>query len=231
MDRTKPRRERSGGISRLQRERNDARFALSARGAPREVRRLAERPRVTTLLLVLDWITDHLALGGCFPIQAAADLARAHAIRRVVDLREEECDDAVALRRHGIVLLHLPTADRCAVAPGPLRRGVEWVRRSLRDSHRVLVHCQHGIGRSALLVLCVLVADGHDPLDAMTLIKDRRPVASPSPEQLQAFRGFIARLRRRGGTDADVPSFEALAQIAYRHLQIDEPPRAEPPSP
>jgi hypothetical protein len=79
--------------------------------------------------------------------------------------------------------------------------------------------------------LCVLVADGHDPLEAMTLIKDRRPVASPSPEQLQAFRGFIARLRRRGGTDADVPSFEALAQIAYRHLQIDEPPRAEPPSP
>jgi protein-tyrosine phosphatase len=169
--------------------------------------------------LAVDWVTEQLAVGGCFPTHAAAELARAHAVRCVVDVRLEDCDDAVALRRHGISFLHLPTADKCAIAPQPLRAGVTWVRRALDDGARVLVHCQHGIGRSALLALCVLVANDHPPLDAMTLLKDRRPVASPSPEQLQAFIDFMRDLRGESGRPRSIPSFDALASIAYRHLQ------------
>jgi predicted protein tyrosine phosphatase len=185
------------------------------------VPRPTDRAPVIPARLSIDWLTDKLALGGCFPAGAAAELARTHRCHYVVDVREEACDDAVSLRRHGISLLHLPTEDRCAISPAMLARGVAWVRQALGAGGRVLIHCHHGIGRSALLALCVLVADGRDPLDAMTLIKDARPVVSPSPEQLEAFIAFVERTRRASGVPASVPTFDALAWIAYRHLRGD----------
>jgi protein-tyrosine phosphatase len=170
--------------------------------------------------LDIDWLTDSLAIGGCFASDAVEQLARVLRIACVVDVRAEACDEEVLLRRHGIVLLHLPTADKCAIDPQILRRGVAWVRAKLDAGSRVLIHCQYGIGRSALLALCVLVDRGLSPMDAMTLLKDSRAVASPSPEQIEAFLGFA---KERAGQLAEgapwsVPSFEALARVAYRHL-------------
>ncbi len=175
--------------------------------------------------LGFDWLTDGLALGGSFPPAAALHLAREHRITRVVDLRAECCDEETALRRHGIRLLHLPTPDTCAVSPAKLAAGVSWVAAALAAGRRVLVHCQHGIGRSALLALCVLVDAGMPPLEAMRLAKDAREVVSPSPDQLRAFIGFAGR-RRRLTSPWAVPSFEALAAIAYRHLQRPARPAA-----
>ncbi len=59
----------------------------------------------------------------------------------------------------------------------------------------MLIHCQHGIGRSALLALCVLVDQGWQPLDALTHAKDRRAQVSPSRSQ---YEGWAAWLRARG---------------------------------
>ena len=169
-------------------------------------------------MLNLDWLTEDLAVGGSFPREAAGRLAREHEITRVVDLRDEDCDEIVSLRRHGIRHLHLPTPDACAISPADLARGVAWVAGALAARRKVLIHCQHGIGRSALLAMCVLVDTGVPPLAAMLLAKDAREVVSPSPEQLGAFIAFAQ--QRRGPTASwVVPSFEALAEIAYRHLQ------------
>jgi hypothetical protein len=163
--------------------------------------------------LDLSWITPELAIGGCFPIECAAELVREHRIAAVVDLREEARDDEVLLSRHGLELLHLPTPDVHAVTLAMLDDGVAFVVRHLDAGRRVLVHCQHGIGRSALLGLCVLVARGHAPLAALGLAKDRRAQISPSPDQ---FEGWAAWLRARG---VEVPAFDAFAAIAYRHLR------------
>ena len=97
--------------------------------------------------------------------------------------------------------------------------GVAWVRGRLDAGTRVLIHCEHGIGRSALLALCTLVAGGTDPLDAMNRLKTARPVASPAAEQLEAFRSWVERFRQRTGARVEVPSFEALAWVAYAHLR------------
>jgi predicted protein tyrosine phosphatase len=173
----------------------------------------ARRPAVR---MNFDWLTDRIAVGGWFAAETAEMLAGLHGITRVVDLRGEDCDDELALARNGMRLLHLPTEDSCAVAPEAIERGVEWVRAALRARHRILIHCQHGIGRSALLALCVMVDSGIPPLMAMTLAKDARAVVSPSPEQLQAFMAFAT--TRSAGQAWTVPSFEELASIAYRHL-------------
>ncbi len=152
---------------------------------------------------------------------AAARLAAEHGISRVVDVRVEACDDEAVLRVHGIRLLHLPTQDTRAISQRRLRDGVAFVSEGLDRGERVLVHCQYGIGRSALLALCTLVARGTAPLAALEAVKRARPVISPSPEQLEALGVFAARVKDERGAPWEVPSVPALGAIAWRHLRAD----------
>jgi len=167
----------------------------------------------------LSWVTDRLAVGGSFPAERARLLAEVHRVKAVVDLRSEARDDEVALRRHGMTFLHLPTDDHCAVTPARLDDGVMFATWHLERGERVLIHCEHGIGRSATLALCVLVAGGLDPLDALALAKDRRSLVSPSPAQFECWMRWLVRERQRSGAGWDLPSFDAFKAIAYRHLR------------
>jgi protein-tyrosine phosphatase len=168
----------------------------------------------------LHFVTPELAVGASFPREAAARLAREHGIGRVVDLRLEARDDEAELRVHGIRLLHLPTEDCCAVSARHLRDGVAFAVDGLDRGERVFIHCQYGIGRSALLTLCVLVARGTPPLEAMARVKGARSVVSPSPEQLQAFVRYCR--EARGEAAWAVPSVQAVGEIAWRHLRRAE---------
>jgi predicted protein tyrosine phosphatase len=181
--------------------------------------------------LNLSWITPQLAVGGRYPMEAATHLARALGVRHVVDVRVEDCDDERVLREHGITLLHLPTQDMRALQRRMIHDGVAWVRARLAEGHRVLIHCEHGIGRSALLALCVLVDAGHGPLGALALAKRQRAVVSPSPEQLEAFRAFCADWREAHAPAWQVPTFDELAWIAYSHLREPGLAQNEAPEP
>jgi protein-tyrosine phosphatase len=167
------------------------------------------------------WLTPHLAVGGSFPPERAEHLARFFSVAAVVDLRVEACDDRVVLARHGLDFLHLPTDDHCAVAQPMLRSGVDFVNRHLDRGEGVLIHCQHGIGRSATLALCVLVSRGMPPLEALELAKTQRSLVSPSPAQYEAWVEWLQRWRAGRSPDWEVPHFEAFAAIAYRHLRAE----------
>jgi predicted protein tyrosine phosphatase len=160
----------------------------------------------------LHWLTDLLAVGGCFPMERARELAREHGIRSIIDLRGEACDDAELLSREGIEFLHLPTTDQMGPSREWLERGVEFAGQQMRRGNRVLIHCQEGIGRSPLLALCVLVAEGHEPLAALSLAKDRRELVSPSRAQYLAWADWLT---SRGQT---APDYHSFGCIAYRHL-------------
>jgi rhodanese-related sulfurtransferase len=159
-----------------------------------------------------DWLTDQLAVGGRFPCARAVQLAREHGIKAVIDLREEEQDDEELLAGAGIQLLLLPTPDLEPVSVSMLEQGVAFARKHMSDGDKVLIHCQHGIGRSALLALCVLVDHGMEPLAAIGHAKDRREKVSPSPSQ---FEGWCAWLDMRGH---HAPTMHDFGCIAYRHL-------------
>ena len=167
----------------------------------------------------LSWITDHLAVGGRFPSERAEALARELAIRAVVDLRSEARDDEEVLRTHGLTLLHLPTDDHHAVSQPMLEDGVAFVRPYLDRGERVLIHCEHGIGRSATLALCVLVERGYEPLQALELSKRRRALISPSPAQYEAWTKWLSRFARERRAGWEIPSFDAFKAIAYRHIE------------
>ncbi len=167
----------------------------------------------------LHFVTPELAVGASFPMEAAALLAREHGIGRVVDVRLEARDDEALLEVHGIRLLHLPTEDCCAISARHIRHGVRFAAEGMNQGQRVFIHCQYGIGRSALLSLCVLVARGVPPLEAMARMKDARSVVSPSPEQLTAFVRFCREVRPANGAAWPLPTVEALGAIAWRHLR------------
>lgn len=166
----------------------------------------------------LSWVTPDLAVGGRFGPAAAAVLAVRHDIRRVVDLRAEEQDDPAALRCHRVECLHLPTPDHHPVAPTMLSAGVAWVQEGLSRGERVLIHCEHGIGRSILLACCVLVSRGDSPRAALERIKAAREKASPSPAQLHALLDWSAAWHRGRQTPPPADTWDELARVAYRHL-------------
>jgi Dual specificity phosphatase, catalytic domain len=159
----------------------------------------------------LSWVTSQLAVGARFEMDEAGQLRRSHGIARVVDVRSECCDDEEVLRSHGLLLLKLPTDDCCAVSQEMLDDGVLWVRAQLAEGHGVYIHCEHGIGRSVLLCLCVLVDLGMEPVEALAHVKRARRKASPSPDQLEAFRRWVARRAER----FPVPPLDALCRIAW----------------
>lgn len=159
------------------------------------------------------WVMDGVAVGGCFGVHSAPALALDHGIRAVIDLREEDCDDADALARANLAFLHLPTPDLQAVTIEMLDRGVTFAREHLDRDERVLIHCQHGIGRSAMLALCVMVDRGMEPLQALAQAKQRRMHVSPSPQQ---FEGWASWMRARGHRP---PPFDQFAAIAYSNLR------------
>jgi protein-tyrosine phosphatase len=167
----------------------------------------------------LSWVTPLLALGGSFPASRALDVVRLWTIKAVVDLRAEACDDEQVLCSHGLAFLHLPTDDLCAVSQSMLDEGVAFTMGYLNAGERVLIHCEHGIGRSATLALCVLVGQGYAPLDALELAKSRRPLVSPSPVQYEAWAAWLVRWRESHRPGWEIPHFDAFKAIAYRHLQ------------
>ena len=160
----------------------------------------------------LSWLTDMLAVGGCFPMACAVDLAERHGIGAVIDLRQEDCDDERQLTAAGLRFLHLPTPDLHPPDVATLDRGVSFARDTVERGERVLIHCQHGIGRSPLLALCVMVDEGMEPLDALAQAKDRRLQVSPSRSQ---YDGWAAWLQSKGHA---VPDYHSFGCIAYRHL-------------
>jgi protein-tyrosine phosphatase len=163
------------------------------------------------------WILPNLAMGGARSIERAEELARAHNIRHIVDVRLEQKDDEEILRRHGMTLLHLPTEDMCAIALEMIDHGVAWVRGHLDNGSRVFIHCQWGIGRSALLTCCVLVSLGYSPAQALELAKKNRPIVSPSPEQLEALLAWSHNQQAKDGEPPHTETWGDLAAIAYGH--------------
>jgi protein-tyrosine phosphatase len=54
----------------------------------------------------------------------------------------------------------------------------------------VLIHCEHGVGRSVLLTCAVLVYNGMHALDALQLVQQKRWQASPNHRQVKRLREF-----------------------------------------
>jgi hypothetical protein len=161
----------------------------------------------------LSWILPDLALGGSFPCQYTSVLVEHYGLRAIIDVRSEYCDDADIMRSCGVRFLHLPTPDMARVSQEMLDSGVSFAASAADEGRKLLVHCEHGIGRSALVELCILTYRGFSPVAALSLAKDRRALLSPSEDQYDA---WVCWISRHGISPA--PTFHDFGVIAYRHL-------------
>ena len=139
--------------------------------------------------LNMSWITPQLAVGGRIHPRDIARLRKV-GVTRVVDTRSEYRDDEAALAAYGIRLLYLPTPDTQPLSIEQLREGSTWITQQIAEGERVLVHCEHGVGRSVLLAAAALVVGGMSADDAIKLVQQRRWQAAPNHRQMLRLQEF-----------------------------------------
>jgi protein tyrosine phosphatase (PTP) superfamily phosphohydrolase (DUF442 family) len=146
--------------------------------------------------LNMSWVTDRLAVGGRVRPEDIKALGRV-GITDVIDTRSEYRDDEQALAREGIQLLYLPTPDTHPLSVEQLMQGAEWASKRIRQGRRVLIHCEHGVGRSVLLTCAVLVYNGMHARDALRLVQQKRWQAAPNQRQVSRLKEFESALAIR----------------------------------
>jgi protein-tyrosine phosphatase len=139
--------------------------------------------------LNMSWITPHLAVGGRIRPEDIKVLAKV-GVTHVVDTRSEHVDDVLALAKEHIELLHLPTPDTRPFTIEQMLQGSRWVQERIDQGGHVLIHCEHGVGRSALLACAVLVYDGMNAQNALHLVQHKRWQAAPNHRQVVRLREF-----------------------------------------
>ena len=139
--------------------------------------------------LNMSWVNSQLAVGGRIrpeDIHALAEVGVTH----VIDTRSEYSDDVQALAGEHIELLYLPTPDTYPLSIEQLMQGAAWANDRILHGGRVLIHCEHGVGRSVLLTCATLVYDGMQASEALELVKEKRWQAAPNSRQIQRLREF-----------------------------------------
>ncbi len=124
-------------------------------------------------------ITDNLYIGTT-PNGRDYDILRSLGVRLVIDMRFLR-GPFPRRRKPPINYLWLRTIDN-PLLPIPilkLVRGAHAALEAMRLGGKVYAHCAYGRHRSVAMGAAILIAQGHSPEAAMSLIKQRRPRADP----------------------------------------------------
>lgn len=109
----------------------------------------------------------------------------------VLDLREiEDLKYQNFLMNHGLEYVNVKIPDRYGASPEVLSKIVALIDAKVRKGRKVLVHCNLGRGRSALVVAAYLVSHGLSPEEAIKKIKEKRNVTYLNERQRQALSDF-----------------------------------------
>lgn len=124
-------------------------------------------------------ITDDLFIG-ITPLATDYDGLRELGIQLIINMRflQGPYPDP---HETPIRLLWLRTIDS-PFFPIPIPKLITGTRAALETillGGKVYVHCAGGRHRGVTMGSCILIAQGYDPIDAMKLVKERRPVADP----------------------------------------------------
>jgi protein-tyrosine phosphatase len=144
--------------------------------------------------LNMSWVTRHLAVGGRVRLEDIHALS-ASGVTHVIDTRSEYSDDKDALAHAQIDLLYLPTPDTYPLSVEQLLEGAAWANEQIKNGGHVLIHCEHGVGRSVLLTCATLVYGGMHASEALELVKEKRWQAAPNQRQVARLREFESAFR------------------------------------
>jgi protein-tyrosine phosphatase len=143
--------------------------------------------------LNMSWVTTNLAVGGRIRPGDIPAVARV-GVTHVIDTRSEHSDDVQAMANEHIELLYLPTRDTYPLSIEQMMEGAQWAQKAMEQNGHVLIHCEHGVGRSVQLTCAVLIYAGMHALDAVQLVQQKRWQAAPNHRQITYLREFESAL-------------------------------------
>lgn len=149
--------------------------------------RLAKLWALIGLHLNADRITDNIWIGGL----NSPRVILSEGFNVVMDLREEATDDyRSSLENHGIDYLNVKIPDREGASTKLLSWIIKQIDERVQRGEKILIHCNLGRGRSALVAAAYLVSKNHEPEEAISLIKKKRRVTFLNNQQKQALYEF-----------------------------------------
>jgi atypical dual specificity phosphatase len=143
-----------------------------------------------------DWIDDDVLLGA-IPHARHVPLLKQAGIGAVVTVCGENPGPVAALRKAGLVQLRLTTPDFTPPTLEDVHRALDFMEEQKATGRKVYVHCKAGRGRSAIIVLCRLLASSKmTPEEAEEHIRRRRPQIMKNLAKRAVVRAFYQSLRK-----------------------------------
>ena len=75
-------------------------------------------------------------------------------------------------------------------------QGTRWALERLEQGGKVLVHCQHGVGRGPLQGCAILIGQGLSAPEALKTVRVRRWQAAPNDRQIEGLLVFEERWKQ-----------------------------------
>jgi atypical dual specificity phosphatase len=140
-------------------------------------------------------ITEEVWCGSTLEAGDIGKLARM-GIRRVVNLETWQRYDFDAVRRAGMEFFNIPIQDLdLPISERVIEKAVIAIDESARRGHQVYVHCTAGWQRSPAIIACYLIFKGMTAEAALSLVKERRPVARFYSSHIASAIEFESKLR------------------------------------
>jgi protein tyrosine phosphatase (PTP) superfamily phosphohydrolase (DUF442 family) len=142
-------------------------------------------------------ITTYCYLG-CLPTPSDVEELNEIGIRYVVNMCAEYVGPRKTYKKYNIKQLHLPIVDSTSPPLKTIEEAIEFLNEACTKKEKIFVHCKSGMARSAVIVLCHLVANENmTPNDAIKLMKQKRPEVTDTIMDYTSVKMFFASLKNK----------------------------------
>ena len=126
-----------------------------------------------------DWLADDIGFLQTSGIGVIVSALTPDEIEELALAEEQSCCDA-----RGLIFYSFPINDRSVpVSLSKFNEFLGSLNSELQKGSAIAIHCRAGIGRSSLIVACLLIKQGFVAEDALRLIEDARGVPVPDTQE------------------------------------------------
>lgn len=166
-------------------------------------------------------ITPQIILGGQ-PARRHLNKLVVAGVTGVVNMRDE-FDYADEIGETNLRYIYLPTVDMTAPRLEDLKKGVEFIKKEVKDDGSVYIHCWQGVGRGATMAAAYFVSEGLSPNEAWEKIRKIRPFIQPTQEQIERLKEFSKWYTTPVPEPERVEQAQEVEVEEIKEVEVDEP--------